>query len=306
MRIALVGAVESSRVALESLIEAGAPPVLVTTLPLAKLIRHSDGVDLRPTASAGEVPVFETTNVNSPEALATIESHRPDYVFVIGWSQICKAEFLAMGERGTIGFHPSLLPRNRGRAVIPWTILQQATETGTSLFWMDEGMDSGDLLLQERFPVDPTETARTLYDKHMARLRTMVEEAIDLLKTGKERHVPQDHSLATYCAQRIPEDGKIDWTRPAPEIWRLIRATTHPYPGAFSLMAGKKVIVWEAAPVEDDRFWGVPGQVQEMSDDGPLVMCGSGTLLALTRIQLTEESSESERALRRHARFDLR
>lgn len=210
MRIVLIGAVDSSRVALEVLgrVEDRVPAVL--TLPRSRAHRHSDFVDLRPPAESLGIPVHEISNVNDAKTLNILRSCAPDYAFVIGWSQICGSEFLRIPRGGCVGYHPSLLPENRGRAVIPWTILQGRRETGSTLFWMDEGMDSGDILAQRGFSIAEDETAGSLYRKHLEALDRMLEGVLPALERGDAPRRPQDHSRASYCAKRTPEDGWIE------------------------------------------------------------------------------------------------
>jgi methionyl-tRNA formyltransferase len=306
MRTVLVGAVESTRVALETLATHGVLPAAVFTLPRSESRRHADYVDLRPMAARWNVPVRDVVSVNAPEVLDELRALEPTYALVIGWSQICRRPFLEIPRAGAIGFHPAPLPENRGRAVIPWTILQGRSETGSTLFWLDEGIDSGDILLQERFPVDPDEIAAGLYVKHLEALRCMLAAAIPLLQAGTAPRVPQDHSRATYCAKRAPADGLIDWGAPAQAVWSLIRAVGDPYPGAFSLYRGKHLFVWEADYVGDAPYTGLPGQVQAVRDEGALVQCGDGRHVLLKVVQVDGgPRGPAARVVRNHARLGI-
>ena len=296
MRIILVGAVDSTEIALEKLIEQGILPVAFFTLPLEKSQRHSDFVHLKPLAEKNGVPVIEVSNINSPEAIDKIRFLQPDYLFVIGWSQICSPELLSIPRIGSIGCHPAPIPENRGRGVIPWTILQHRQDTAMTLFWLDEGVDSGDILLQEYFPVAPDETATTLCEKHNESLRSLFSQAIALLKENKAPRKSQNHNLATYCAKRVPNDGFIDWNLPAREVWTLIRAVTKPYPGAFTFARGQKLTIWDAEYVGDGPYWGLPGQVQAILDPGVLVQCGDRKHILLRTVQL-EDASQTQATL---------
>lgn len=306
MQTALVGAVESTAVTLECLGRSGLPPAALFTLPLSLSSRHSDFVDLRPLARKWGVPVVDTPNSNAPEVLERLRSLEPRYVFVIGWSQICRREFLDIPTDGAIGFHPALLPENRGRAVIPWTILQGKREAGATLFWMDEGMDSGDVLGQERIPVAGDETAASLYGKVNETLRGMMDRAIPLLQSGEGPRRPQDHSKATYCAKRTPADGLIDWAMPADVVWTLVRAVGDPYPGAFTYFKGRKLHVWEAEYVGRGPYTGLPGQIQVLDDAGALVQCGDGRHVLLKTVQVQgQERTSPGGVLRNHARLGI-
>jgi methionyl-tRNA formyltransferase len=282
MRIVFVGAVEGSAVALQALFEAGSDPALIVTLPPETAARHSDFVDLGKIARGS--PVFTATNINAAGALEAIRSIAPDVCFVIGWSQICGEAFRSIAKLGNIGFHPSPLPRLRGRAVIPWTILQGEISSASTLFWLDDGVDSGDLLLQRHFDVSPTETARTLYNKHTRNLAQMLPEAVELIRSGAPPRLPQDHAKATYCAKRTWEDGLIDWNQPARAVLRLVRAVGDPYPGAFTYF-NDHILTIESATLhpQPGRFTGLAGQVQAEENGQLVVLCGDGQCLLVTK-----------------------
>lgn len=286
MKTVLVGAVEGSGVALAAMCDSGHAPALVVTLPPELASRHSDFFDLGVQAADHGIPVHHTRNSNLPETLATIAAVKPDFVLVIGWSQLCGPEFRAIASRGTLGFHPSALPKLRGRAVVPWTILTGAEESGATLFWLAEGADTGDIAAQDVFPIDPdAETARSLYDRHMAALRRILPELLNKLAAGDIPRIPQDHSKATICAKRVAEDGLIDWLAPAEDIHRLIRAVGEPYPCAFTHDANGTQITIIAARLhsEPGKYIGLPGQVQEVGDHAFLVMCGDGVCIEITK-----------------------
>lgn len=306
MQTVLIGAVESSAAALEAMIGVGHPPGLVVGLPQARSARHSDFVDLGARAGDHGVPVWETVNINDAATLERLADLAPDIVFVIGWSQICGPEFLALPRIGAVGFHPSALPQHRGRAVIPWTILLGIPETGASLFWLADGLDDGDLLVQERFEVAGDETSRTLYDKHCAALRRLLTTVLPQLAAGEIPRRPQDHSQATYCARRTAADGIIDWGQPARDVWTLIRAAGRPYPGAFSFYAGRRVTMWEADLVGPAPHFGIPGQIQELTDHGILVQCGDGEHVSIRRFEIEGEAEETNpNRFKRHERFGV-
>lgn len=282
MRILLVGAVESTHVALQTLIEAGTPPAALVTLPAEVLSRHSDAVDLGGHALAAGIPVIHSTDVNSAATLEAVRDMRPDVTLVIGWSQVCKAPFRELSKLGCIGFHPSALPLLRGRAVIPWTILTRQTEAGSTFFWLDDGIDTGDILLQRRVPLSPEETARSLYDKQLAVIRALLPDAIRQLATGSPERMKQSESEASYCALRTPEDGLIDWRDCAEDVLVLIRAVGEPYPGAFTYSQGAKLLARRARRFpKGERFIGMAGQIQLLTDDGFVVRCGDGACVEI-------------------------
>lgn len=299
MRVVLVGAVDSTVVALETLVRSGRAPVGVVTLPPELASRHSDYRDIAALAKEEGARVVLASNVNAEASLAQIRSLAPDIAVVVGWSQLCGHEFRQASRLGALGFHPSALPRMRGRAVIPWTILCGEKETASTLFWLDEGTDSGDIAAQSSFAVDVQETAGSLYARHLENLARMLPDVMAEIESGRSARRPQDHAKATYCAKRAPEDGAIDWTQSSESILRLIRAVGEPYPGAFTLFNGSKVVVWKAEGIaEPDRFIGLPGQVQAHVDGGFVVCCGDGRSVLV-------RSWKGSALPRIHAKFDV-
>src|SRR5262249_4096319 len=147
-------------------------------------------------------------------------------VFVIGWSQICKPAFLEAAGGQVVGYHPAPLPQMRGRAALPWTILLGQRITASTLFWLDEGVDSGPILAQKFLHVAPDETATTLYARHLEAIEQIVREALPAIAGGAPPRLVQDERFASWTTKRTPEDGRIDWQLPAADVWRLIRAVT--------------------------------------------------------------------------------
>lgn len=286
----LVGAVEGSLRAWEAFERSAQCTVAaVVTLPSSAAGRHSDFADLTSPARAAGAKVIETTNVNDPEVLLELTEVAPDYIFEIGWSQLCRNEFLAITPGRVVGYHPAPLPRLLGRAPIPWTILNSEPITAGTLFWMDEGTDSGDILDQQFFHVRPYETAHTLYENHMQALSRMLERTLTSLGEGRERRDPQDDRCATWGARRRPEDGRVNWQQPASDVLRLIRAAGKPYPGAFTNDSNGEIRLWSAEPCRAGRHHvALPGQLIERSADGFSVMCGDGEAVRITNWSIEE------------------
>ena len=305
MRSVLIGAVEGSRVALHAMATAGWRPDLLITLPPERAERHSDFVDMNDEAADLGVPVFHAANVNDESTLERLKALAPDYVFVIGWSQICGPRFLEIARLGTIGYHPAPLPHLRGRAVIPWTILLNEKRTGGTLFWIDEGMDSGPILAQHLFDMDEDETVTSLYEKHMRALGTMLPKALGTLRLAEPPKREQDHGKATYCARRRPEDGLIDWKEPADNVLRLIRAIGRPYPGAFTFSDDARMTVFEAhlgrgQPIAISVF---PARSRRSTASALVVACGDRGCLVLTDWSLEGEDAATPKI---HAKLGAR
>jgi methionyl-tRNA formyltransferase len=291
MKIALVGATVSTERTLQTLARCGQSPVLVLTLPPEKSGRHSDFVDLQPLAANFGVDVVHTNDVNDPELLVRLSELDLDLTMVIGWSRLCGREFIGMPRLGTLGYHPALLPLMRGRAALAWTILLAPAETGGSLFWMDDGVDSGPIAAQRSFPLDGTETLAELLDLQMDALEKMLPSLVEQLARGERPAEEQDHSRATYLALRRPADGEIDWSRPAGEIERLVRAVSRPYPGAFTFHRGRRLTIRSARVVSCPQWFAQTGQVFTYEDGAPIVRCGDNTDLMLTDLEF-EPSAE--------------
>jgi methionyl-tRNA formyltransferase len=225
------------------------------------------------------LPVIETEDVNSPETVAAVGEHRPDAIFVVGWSQLVRQDFIDAAPLGVYGMHPTLLPKHRGRAAIPWTILHGLARTGVTLFEIvDPTADSGPIIGQVEVDVAPDETATTLYDRLLEAHVALVREHVPRIAEGTATRTRQDASRASSWPKRIPADGIIDWDTRARYLDDWVRAQTRPYPGAFTYLAGEKLVVWRARPV-DLPAQQPAGTVVELRPEGAVVACGEGALL---------------------------
>lgn len=292
MRAAVVGAVGSTAVVLQALEQTDEWEVpIIVTLPEELYGRHSDLVELSPHAERLGARLYRTGKTNDPATLAAVEAADPDYIFVVGWSQLCSAEFLALRPGKVIGYHPSALPRLRGRAALPWTILLDERITAGSLFWMAEGTDDGDLLAQKFFHLAGDETVAVLYGRHMQCLADMLAEVLAMLARGEERRSKQDDRFATWATKRTAADGLIHWRDGAGTIDRLIRAVGRPYPGAFCYAQGRRLTVWACeVPAGAKRYHAMIGQIVERSEGLLSVQTGDGV------ITLTEWEIEGGKA----------
>jgi len=298
MGVVLIGTVQSTYRVLETLIDLKAPIDMVLSLSPADASGISDYVDLRPLSEAHGVPHRYFKQVNSPEILELLQKIQPDVIFVIGLSQLISSEILRIPRYGCVGAHPALLPRNRGRAVIPWTIIREETFTGMTLFYIDEGIDSGDIIDQVVFPISDEDTAQTIYDRAVEGLCFMLRKHFHAILAGTAPRKPQDDSKASYCARRRPEDGLIDWTASTRTIYNLIRAVTRPYPGAFTYYGTRRVTIWSAVPGSEE-WAALPGQILRLDPlRGALVKTGDGTIW-LTEIEVDGQPMLPVNAFRR-------
>lgn len=219
---------------------------LFITLKDDMAAQKSGRIYLDEVASAHGTELLKIRNINDPEVIAALKTHGIDWLFIIGWSQIARQEVLNAPKRGCIGMHPTLLPKGRGRAAIPWAILYDLPETGVTMFRLDEGVDTGDIIAQGVIPMRDGITATELYhlvdEMHVELMRRHWNEIV----SGHVTCTPQDPSQATVWSGRKPEDGEIFSSMTMREAGRMVRAVTHPYPGAF-LRHGEQVLrIWSA------------------------------------------------------------
>lgn len=234
------------------------------------------------------LPVFTPEQVGTPEWLARLRAWDPDFLFSFYYRKILPPEVLATARRGALNLHGSLLPRYRGRCPVNWVLIHGEQETGVTLHYMEARADRGDIVAQRRVPISEEDTVRTLYAKITVAARELVLETYPLLCAGTAPRVPQDHSAATKFGGRRPEDGRIDWSAEARTIYNLVRAVTHPYPGAFTEWQGRRLFVWEARVDTTRSAEGVaPGTV--VGTDGELLVQTGRGCLRLTRVQLDGE-----------------
>jgi methionyl-tRNA formyltransferase len=261
---------------LEAAAGAGAEIVGVVTLPGPVEPTRSGQCSFGEIAARLAARLVEAADVNAPETVKAVGELDPDLVFVIGWSQLVRGELISTAREGVFGMHPTLLPRHRGRAPIPWAILSGLAKTGVTLFEIvDPTADSGPIVGQLEVPVAADETATTLFDKlagaHVELIRRHVPELVE----RRAPRIPQDDRRGSWWPKRTPADGIIDWETRAPYLHDWVRAQTRPYPGAFTYLGDDKVVVWAARPVpfEGDAAAGT------VVAEGPVVACGEGALL---------------------------
>jgi methionyl-tRNA formyltransferase len=260
------------------LLEAGARIVGVATRPAGARGGISDYVDLHPICDAYGIPCVDTDDINATDTVAAIRDLAPDYVFVLGWSQLLRDEALSTPSRYVVGSHPTPLPRGRGRAPVPWMILLGESRGAVSLFRMALGADAGPLLLQRWFDIEPGTDATALYRQVAERLRDAFCELYVQLREGTVHEIQQDQEQASYRARRTPADGHIDFGQGRDQIDRLVRAVTRPYPGAYTYYRGEKIVVWKSSLADVPDHRGVTGQILARRDERLLVQAGDGPL----------------------------
>lgn len=285
-----IGSVISSRIALETLIEWGVKIDLVCSLDEKAAVNVSDYYPLHRVAEKFELPYIKFKKINSEEVIQQIRAVQPDFIFVIGLSQIISSDILTMAKEYTIGFHPTPLPKYRGRAALPWMILLGEKKLKITLLKLDEGMDSGDIICQYPYEIGDSDYVTDVYDKVCQAMRQGLIQCLPAIYNDSVKFLPQNEEEASYLLIRRSEDGMIEWKQTAADIARLVRAASRPYPGAFTAYRGVKFVIWKAHAIENRRYTGLPGQIAWMNDAGEIgVITGEGMLV------ITEYEYEGER-----------
>ena len=253
MRYGFVTCVRLGKACIEEILGSDSQIHILMTLRDDRAKHKSGRVYLDDLAEQHKIPLHKVDNINDPEAIQTLQRADLDWLFIIGWSQIARAEVLSSARRGVLGMHPTLLPVGRGRASIPWAILKGLSQTGVSLFRLDEGVDTGPVLAQQVIDIDSDETAGTLYDKALEAHLSLLRGVWPKLEDGSVEERRQDDSKATDWPGRCSEDGQILLeSMSVEEVDRLVRATTRPYPGAFVRQRdGSTLRVWSGGPSTD-------------------------------------------------------
>lgn len=233
---------------MEEIYRVGGRLDLVVTLKDDLARKKSGRVYLDEVCRTHGIDLVKIGHINDSDALDAIREAALDWLFIIGWSQIAGQEVLRLPRQGALGMHPTLLPQGRGRAAIPWAILKGLPETGVTLFQLDEGVDTGPIIGQELLPIAACETATALYGRVEEGHRSLIGRVWPDLLSGNVQRRIQDESQATVWPGRTPADGEITPEMTVGEAERLVRATTHPYPGAFWKSESELIRVWAGRP----------------------------------------------------------
>lgn len=255
MKVAFCTCVQIGLSCIEAIHEIGGEFDLFISLKDEKAKKKSGRIYLDSVADQHNVPLLKINHINDPEVLDALAEHNIDWLFIIGWSQIASKDVIEAPNRGAVGAHPTLLPLGRGRAAIPWAIIKGLDKTGVSFFKMDEGVDTGEILGQFEIPIADDETATKLYDKVNDAHTDLIKQIWPSIQDDSLKGEVQDESMATYWEGRKPEHGLIHPDLTILEVDRLVRATTHPYPGAFVVKEnGQKIIIWSGSRIVKSDF----------------------------------------------------
>lgn len=251
MKIIFIGTVEFSYKALKKLIELNAEIVGVCTKKKSDF--NSDFEDLTPLCKKADIPFKYVNDINSNENIDWIRSLSPDIIFCFGWSNLIKKDLLNLPKMGVVGYHPALLPKNRGRHPLIWALALGLNDSGSTFFFMTEGADDGDILSQEKVKILYEDNAKSLYDKVSNIALRQIEDFLPKLQNNSFKTIKQNNDLANVWRKRGKVDGKIDFRMTSRAIYNLVRALTKPYIGAHVEYNGQDISIWKVEEVEFDQ-----------------------------------------------------
>ena len=283
-RILLFAYSEVGAVCLDALLENGANVIAVYT--------HKDDPNeeiwfrsVKKIAEKNNIPVRTPEKLGDTD-IKEIKRFAPDLIFSFYYRAMIAESILHIPILGSYNIHGSLLPKYRGRACVNWAVLNGETETGATLHEMTKYADKGDIIAQKTVTISFEDTAHDVFLKVANASRDILIASLRSLEMGNAKKTPQNEALATKYGRRRAEDGEIDWSKPAVEIYNLIRAVTHPFPGAFTSWGNKKTFIWGAKPEKGE---GKPGEI--LSTEPFLIGTGDGIL----RITSFQPEGEAER-----------
>ncbi len=279
-RYIFIGSVKYSARCLRALIEMNINIVDIMC-PYKEVSKfNSDYFDLQDVASEYEKDVYYFKNIKYEAQ--HIKKLKPDVIFVLGLSQIIPEQVLEIPTIGCIGSHPALLPQNRGRHPIIWAIANGLERSGITLFWIDRGVDSGDIWDQREFDIKESDVAASIYEKVEMLSLEMLKENIPNLEKGNIHGIKQDSEKASYWRKRTPKDGEIDWRMSSKRIFDLVRALATPYIGAHCLYKNKGVKIWKVELMRDvnvDEYDNIePGKVISLENNHLTIKTGDSLI----------------------------
>ena len=247
------------------------------------------------------VPVYQPEKIRSEMSLDYFKRFAPDVVVIIAYGQIIPTALIAIPRLGWINLHGSLLPKYRGAAPINWAIINGEKVTGLTTMQIDAGLDTGPMLLKYQTGIGSDETAPDLYGQLAEAGAPLMVETLKKLDHGEITPTPQDNSQASLAPPLKKEDGRIDWSLPAPNIYNRILGL-QPWPGAFTTFRGATCRIW-GKPLKPVAAGGTPGIILPTQEDGLLVICGGSTVLHVEQVQIEGRNRISDREFMNGARI---
>jgi len=308
LRIIFMGTPDIALASAEELLTSGEDLIAVVTQPDKPKGRGRicEACPVKNWALVNNIPVLQPERARDPKFLEEIKKLAPDLIVVHAFGQILPKELLDIPKFGVINVHASLLPKYRGAAPVQWAILNGEVETGVTIMQMEEKLDTGPILLQQKVPIEDSDTSGTLLKKLSELGRELLISAIKGVKVKTLKPIPQDDSLASYAPPIKKEQGKIDWNEPAGLIWRKVRAF-NPWPGAFVGEGEHLLKIWKAEPADAKAE---PGVIIEAHKKWIEVACAQGSLRILElqpagKKRMTPEAFLAGHKLKSGERFGL-
>lgn len=284
-RLIFMGTPQFAVPTLEALIQKGHEVLAVVTQPDRPKGRGRKRVPspVKELAVMHQIEVLQPQKASDDYSCDQIRKMAPDLAIVVAFGQILKKNLLTIPDWGVINIHASLLPKYRGAAPIQWAILNSESKTGLTVMRMDEGLDTGPIILQREVPILQDETAGQLHDRLSLLAGQVIIKALTDMTNSQVKEIPQDDSLASYASKIERRDSLVDWKQPATRISCLMRALD-PRPGAYTLLEGKQIKLFSSTVVEKAGLDGVPGRVVRHTKDAIHVDTGQG-MIGIREIQ---------------------
>ena len=279
MKIIFMGTPDFAAASLEALIDSRHEIQAVVTQPDKPKGRKGELTPspVKVVAEEKGIKVYQPLKVRDEEFVETLRAYNPDVIVVVAFGQIIPLSILKMPKFGCVNIHGSLLPKYRGAAPIQWAVLDGEKETGITTILMDEGIDTGDILLKKTIKIDTDETSGSLFDKLMALGAETILETLDELEKGSLTPTKQGESPTAYAKMLTKAMGLIDFTKPAKELDCFVRGMD-PWPSAYTLLAGKTLKLWKVRAVEGG---GKAGSVIDIDKESFTIACGEGAIEVL-------------------------
>lgn len=276
-RIAIAGSVNSSKTVLKKLIEHQMNVVRVYGLSPQLKPKVSGYQDLKPIAEKANYPFQYFEKINDNKIIVDVKEAEVDIFFVVGLSQLISQELIDNVKYACIGYHPTKLPKGRGRAALAWITLGEV-EPAATFFEINNSVDAGDIFVCKTVIVNGDEYTQDVIEKLLVAIEIAMDEFLPQMKSGKITKTKQDNSHSTYLGIRRPNDGYIDWKDDATSIHRLIRAVSRPLPGAFTYFLDKRIHIWRANYFMEYQIRGVIGRVLKVDENSFVVQTGKGVI----------------------------
>lgn len=292
-KIFCIGSNLESYESLKYLVDQGCTIDSLITLPSGNNKNVSDYYDLHQFCDNNNITVIDTVDVNSLETINKLKVEQPDYLFTLGWSQIFKLEFIGCFSKFIVGTHPTKLPYGRGRAPLPWTILEDLEKSAVSFFKIDTGVDTGKLIFQREFQLPNRAYVKDLYSIVAKELSQGFHEIYKSINNNEKiTFSDQGEHGATVRGKRTPADGLLQFDKTISEMEKLIRAVSEPFPGAYCYYRDQKIIFWRVEFDKETNYHGTQGQILKKNTNGILVQFLDGNLWLNNPTSENKESVE--------------